>query len=63
MIDLDHVTLLELLLSLIHHQIKTAILITIHLQLKNKKRLRRFNYQGTTVSLRFVLYTLLCVMF
>ena len=57
-IESVHVTLLEFLLSLTRHQIKTAILIAIHKKtcaIKKKRRLWRLDHQGTTVNFRCVL--------
>ena len=53
-IESDHVTLLEFLLSLTRHQIKTAILIATHKKetfaVKKQRRLRRLDHLGTTVN-------------
>ena len=53
-IESDHVTLLEFLLLLTRHQIKTAILIATHktetFVVKEQRRLRRLDHLGTTVS-------------
>ena len=57
-IESVHVTLLEFLLSLTRHQIKTAILIASRKKtcaVKKKRRLLRLDHQGTTVNFRCVL--------